>query len=463
MYHLKNKIKSVRFKLFATMCIVITIIVLCLIAANNIVFETFYIHSKTNKVKQVYQKINNHYKYSDDTDIEKELKRIAFNNNCDIFIKSDEGVFIFSTDKDFYSTLNGLSIIIGSSKSSDNVIYKDGDIIIRKINDTKNNNNYILLEGTLCNGYNLYIRIPVVPIEESVKISNEVLLVIGGITILISAFISSFVSKKFTDPILQLNDIANKMSKLDFSKKYRISDTENEINELGISINTMSDKLERTIKQLRDNNIELEKDIEEKSKIDEMRKQFISDVSHELKTPIALIQGYAEGLIENVNTDEESRKFYAEVILDESNKMDQLVKKLLELMKIEYVYADEFYIEQVITNYFTNAMKHCESIDGRKEIEIKIYPNNKNSNIRFCMFNTGTNIKEEDLERIWGRFYKVDASRNRDDGGSGIGLALVKAIMNNYQSDYGVVNKDDGVEFYFELSQIDHTDEKNEK
>ncbi len=506
MSNLKNKVKSVRFKLFATMCIVIAIIVLCLIAANNIVFETFYIHSKTNKVKQVYQKINNHYKYSDDTDIEKELKRIAFNNNFDIFIKTDEGVFIFSTDKDFYSTLNGLSIIIGSSKSSDNVIYKDGDIIIRKINDTKNNINYILLEGTLCNGYNLYIRIPVVPIEESVKISNEVLLVIGGITILISAFISSFVSKKFTDPILQLNDIANKMSKLDFSKKYRISDTENEINELGISINTMSDKLERTIKQLRDNNIELEKDIEEKSKIDEMRKQFISDVSHELKTPIALIQGYAEGLIENVNTDEESRKFYAEVILDESNKMDQLVKKLLELMKIEYgkrefnnekmdivsltnkvitkasvmleekqinikfsekepiyVYADEFYIEQVITNYFTNAMKHCESVDGRKEIEIKIYQNNKNSNIRFCMFNTGTNIKEEDLERIWGRFYKVDASRNRDDGGSGIGLALVKAIMNNYQSDYGVVNKDDGVEFYFELSQIDHSDEKNEK
>lgn len=98
----------------------------------------------------------------------------------------------------------------------------------------------------------------------------------------------------------------------------------------------MSDKLESTIKQLRETNSELEKDIEEKSKIDEMRKQFISDVSHELKTPIALIQGYAEGLIENVNNDDESRKFYAEVILDESNKMDVLVKQLLELMKLEY-------------------------------------------------------------------------------------------------------------------------------
>ena len=90
----------------------------------------------------------------------------------------------------------------------------------------------------------------------------------------------------------------------------------------------MSDKLEITIGQLRQNNNELEMDIERKSKIEEMRKQFISDVSHELKTPIGLIQGYAEGLIENVNNDEESRKFYAEVILDEAEKMDKIVKQI---------------------------------------------------------------------------------------------------------------------------------------
>ena len=131
-----------------------------------------------------------------------------------------------------------------------------------------------------------------------------------------------------------MDDIAKNVANLDFSKKYRISDTEDEINRLGKSINTMSDKLETTINQLRRNNSQLEKDIQEKSKIDEMRQQFISDVSHELKTPIALIQGYAEGLKENVNTDEESRQFYVDVILDETNKMDVLVKQLLELMKL---------------------------------------------------------------------------------------------------------------------------------
>lgn len=496
MANLKKKVKSVRFRLFSTMCIVIVVIILCLIAANNIVLESFYLYSKTNTVKQVYQKINNYYKNNTGINIEDELKRIAFNNNFDIFIKTDEGVYIFSTNKDFYNTLNKLNGIENIEKNDDTVVYQDSDIIIKRIDDKSNNISYLLLAGTLSNGYSLYIGIPVVSIEESVQISNRVLIWIGAITILISVFISSYVSKKFTDPILELKDIANKMAKLDFSQKYKIVDTEDEINELGRSINTMSDKLERTIKQLRENNIELEKDIEEKSKIDEMRKQFISDVSHELKTPIALIQGYAEGLIENVNTDEESKKFYAEVILDESNKMDKLVKQLLELMKLEYgkrefdnkrldivelakevirkcnvmieekqisikfecedsmfVVADEFYIEQVITNYLTNAIKHCENVEGKKEIKVSVEKIRNSKKIHFSVFNTGENIKDEDIERIWGRFYKVDSSRNREDGGTGIGLALVKAIMNNYQNDYGVTNKENGVEFYFELDE----------
>lgn len=497
MANLKEKVKSVRFRLFATMCVVITVIVACLILANNVVLETFYLYSKTNTVRQVYQKINNYYRYNLETSIESELKRIAFNNNFDIFIKAENDVYIFSTDKDFYSTLNRLNNIEDAYRNSLDTIYEDADIRIVKVDDTNNNITYLLLSGTLCNGYILYIRIPVVPIEESVQISNRVLIWIGAITILISAFIASFVSKKFTTPILELNDIANKMARLDFSQRYRTTDAEDEINALGHSINTMSDKLERTIKQLRANNIELEKDIEEKSKIDEMRKQFISDVSHELKTPIALIQGYAEGLVENVNTDEESRKFYSEVILDEANKMDKLVKQLLELMKLEYgkrefddhkidiveltnevirkchvmieenhieikfdckepiyAYADEFYIEQLITNYFTNAIKHCDEIDGKKEIEIRIEKQSGSGKIRLSVFNTGERIAEEDLERIWVRFYKVDSSRNRENGGSGIGLALVRAIMNNYRNRYGVINQENGVEFYFELNEV---------
>lgn len=222
-----------------------------------------------------------------------------------------------------------------------------------------------------------------------------------------------------------------------------------------------------------------------------MRKQFISDVSHELKTPIALIQGYAEGLVENITEDEESRKFYAEVILDEANKMDIVVKKLLELMKLEYgknaltltrfniseliqevirkssklyeeenikinfkeeeiyVIADEFYTEQVFNNYLTNAIKNIAEIDGKKEINIEYEV--IEGKLRVKVFNTGENIVSEDLNRIWNRFYKIDTSRNREKGGTGIGLSLVKAIMQNTGNKYGVENKVGGVEFYFEV------------
>ena len=492
---IKEKLKSVRVKLFLVLCVVIILLVICLIAINSLVLENFYIYNKTNTIKEVYNKINKYYKDPDlAINLETELKKIAFRNNFDILIQSDTDLILFSTNKDFLS-----SIEVAKEKyktyleERKNLLYSDAKMTIRKIDDTSNSLNYILLYGKLDNGYSLYIRIPIAPIEESVRISNNTLIVIGIATVIISAFVASLISKRFTSPILQLNDITKKMAKLDFEQKYRINDSDDEINELGKNINTMSDKLESTIKQLRETNSELEKDIEEKSKIDEMRKQFISDVSHELKTPIALIQGYAEGLIENVNNDDESRKFYAEVILDESNKMDVLVKQLLELMKLEYgkrkfndeefdvvelinevirkcnvmleenqiqvvfdekkpiyAYADDFYVEQVVTNYFTNAIKHAKEVNGKKQIKITIQ--NVKNKISVSVFNTGDKIPEEDLTRVWGRFYKIDDSRNRENSGSGIGLSIVKAIQNNYQNEYGVQNLSNGVEFYFDIS-----------
>lgn len=492
---IKEKLKSVRVKLFLVLCVVTILLVICLIAINSLVLENFYIYNKTNTIKEVYNKINKYYKNPDlAINLETELKKIAFRNNFDILIQSDTDLILFSTNKDFLS-----SIEVAKEKyktyleERKNLLYSDAKMTIRKIDDTSNSLNYILLYGKLDNGYSLYMRIPIAPIEESVRISNNTLIVIGIATVIISAFVASLISKRFTSPILQLNDITKKMAKLDFEQKYRINDSDDEINELGKNINTMSDKLESTIKQLRETNSELEKDIEEKSKIDEMRKQFISDVSHELKTPIALIQGYAEGLIENVNNDDESRKFYAEVILDESNKMDVLVKQLLELMKLEYgkrkfndeefdvvelinevirkcnvmleenkiqvvfdekkpiyAYADDFYVEQVVTNYFTNAIKHAKEVNGKKQIKITIQ--NVKNKIRVSVFNTGDKIPEEDLTRVWGRFYKIDDSRNRENSGSGIGLSIVKAIQNNYQNEYGVQNLSNGVEFYFDIS-----------
>ena len=494
----QNPLKSVRVKLFMTLSLVILLIIIFLILVNNFVLGRFYLYSKRQTLKSVYRTVNDYYNNDKSENFEEKLEQIAIQNNFDILIRNNENVNIYTSNKDFYSTFGQMNEMTSRFNIGVGELIEQSDnFVIKKIKDSNNGITYILLSSTLDNGYLLYIRIPISSIQESVKISNNFLYLMAGFAILIAAVIVSYVSRKFTDPILELNDIAKKMSNLDFSHKYRIKDVDDEINNLGRSINVMSDKLERTINQLRNSNIELEKDIEEKSKIDEMRKSFISDVSHELKTPIALIQGYSEGLLENVNTDEESRKFYAEVILDETNKMDKLVKQLLELMKLEYgkrqfndkkfnivevekevvrkskvmleekkvkiefnlseeinVFADDFYIEQVISNYITNAIKHVKEIDGKKVISIVNEVNIEKNKVRVKIFNTGENIAEEHINRIWNRFYKVDESRNRTDGGTGIGLSFVKAIMNNYGNRYGVTNKEDGVEFYFDLDLI---------
>lgn len=510
MKKLQNKFKSVRMKLFSSLCVVVILIVLFLIIINNVVLESFYMYSKVETIKTTYKKINQYFNEISidgvsEVDIDEELNKIAVKNDFEILIKNDKNLLLYSSDENLNSAIDKINeVIIQQNRrlnikyqgNKDIIIYNKDKVTIRKIVDVKSNINYMFLSAVLDNGYTLYIRIPISPIQESVRISNNLLILIGAISIIIAGVIASFLSRKFTEPITELKNITTNMAKLDFSKKYIEKDTEDEINNLGKNINLMSDKLEATIKQLRTTNIELEKDIEEKSKIDEMRKQFISDVSHELKTPIALIQGYAEGLIENVNTDDESRKFYAEVILDETEKMDTLVKQLLELMKLEYgkrefndtefnivelinevirkckvmveeknievefkqndqninVLADNFYIDQVITNYYTNAIKHAEKINGKKQIKIEI-EETKENRIRIKVFNTGEKIEEEDLERVWKRFYKLDSSRNREDGGTGIGLALVKAIMANYQNRFGVENKENGVEFYIELNK----------
>lgn len=488
-------IKSVRGKLFFTLCVIVLSIILFLIIVNSFVLEKYYQYAKSNQLKNVYNMLNSYYNGEIQvSNLEEELNQISIKNNFDIIIKNKQGITVYLSNKDYLSNMKIVMEFLGVNRSKELQIIEDSDNLqIRIIKDTETKINYIMLSGKLDNEFQTYIRIPITSIKESVRISNSFLYSIAGIVIIVGGIAIIYISKSFSNPISEITNIAKKMAKLDFSDKYEVTD-DDEINELGKSINEMSYKLEATINQLRNTNIELERDIERKSKIDEMRKSFISDVSHELKTPIALIQGYSEGLLENVNSDPESRKFYAEVILDESNKMDKLVKQLLELTKLEYekrefnnivfdivelekeivrtsqvmleeknakvefetpekidVFADDMYISQIITNYLTNAIKHVIEIDGEKFIKITNVILPDENKVRVKVFNTGNNISEENLNRIWNRFFKADEARNRDDGGSGIGLSIVRAIMNNCGNDYGVQNEPKGVEFYFDV------------
>ena len=254
-------------------------------------------------------------------------------------------------------------------------------------------------------------------------------------------------------------------------------------------MNELSKKLEHTISELKSANNELQKDIEQKIQMEEIRKEFLSNVSHELKTPIALIQGYAEGLAEGINEDAESREFYCEVIIDEADKMNKMVKKLLTLNQLEFgqeqitmerfdltalilgviqsveilcrqdkitvlfeqrepvfVWGDEYQLEEVVTNYISNAIHYA---GGEKQIVVSLTKNEHT--VRVSVFNTGNPIPEEELGKVWIKFYKVDKARTREYGGSGIGLSIVKAIMEAHHKEYGVRNLENGVEFWFEV------------
>lgn len=378
---------------------------------------------------------------------------------------------------------------------------------IYSLYDKKMKSKYIELIGTIDTGEIILMRSNVESMQESVHVFNRFLVYVGiagGILIFI---LMLFLTKKFVKPLLVLTEVSGKMADLDFNAKCEPKGSD-EVAELGRSMNALSGKLEQTISELKSANVKLMRDIEEKQHIDDMRKEFLSNVTHELKTPLALISGYAEGLKDNINESDEERDFYCDVIMDEASKMNLMVQKLLTLNRLEfgniapemehfnltelvtsvvnsvslpaqqagavilfecreayYVWADTYLTEEVVTNYLSNALNHVKEMPPRNQkiIEIKIIP--QGNRVRVAVFNTGERIPEEDIPKLWDKFYKVDKARTREYGGHGIGLSIVKAIMELHRQRYGVINHSSGVEFWFEAdaSNMSETSEQSQK
>ncbi len=397
----------------------------------------------------------------------------------------------FFFESSFENGLSGNSTDKISLADLDNDVWsglENNGYVIKMMKSLRGGNSGIYLFGYTDSKKYVGMVLPIESIKTSAAISSRFFAYIGIVGILCGSLAIFIVSTRFTKPIKEMAGVADRMTQLDFDAKVDIS-TRDELEILGNSMNTLSETLESTIADLKSANLELQKDIEKKEQIDEMRKEFLSHVSHELKTPIALIQGYAEGLSENILDDEESKEFYCEVIADEAKKMNNMVQKLLTLNQIEfgnnqldmqrfdicqlirnkiqssqilimknsnqvefeqtepvYVWADEFMIEEVFSNYFSNALHHVKA-GGR----IRVWLEEVSSNVRIHVFNEGNPIPEEDIDKLWIKFYKVDKARTREYGGSGIGLSIVAATMKAHGKPFGVMNIDNGVDFYFDL------------
>lgn len=484
--------KSINTKFFIAVSCIIVFVILFVILLNSTILEKYYLLQKRSSLVDIYNEINkNCYSLSS---ISSSLEKIDSLRNFEIVIRDVTDSTLYSTSRDFIKNPLFLNApknnILINRKNLTTFFEENKNYAILSFSDGKIGSTFIGLIGKLDNNHFIYIRTPIESIKESISISNSFLILVGIISLLVSSIVTLIVSKAFTKPIKELNSIAEKMSNLDFSQKYNVT-SQDEIGMLGTSINKLSENLEKTIQDLKEANIDLEKDVEEKSKLNEMKSQFISDVSHELKTPIALIQGYAEGLTDGIAATLDDQKYYCNVILDEANKMSELTHDLLDLSKLEYgsneiniesfnitelikntlkkmeviftenninvefeyendlfVQGDIFRIEQVLNNYLNNAIKH---VDENKLIQIRIEEND--ANVKVIVFNSGEQISDENMQRIWTRFYKTDSSRNRETGGTGLGLSLVKAIMNQHHTNYGAQNNENGVEFYFELNK----------
>lgn len=473
---------------------VIVCVLLTLFVINANYLGAFYVSNKEIKFIRMYERLNQAMTEgtADSSDILAELRGMAERNNMSFLVihdmgEEDMGVITNVYDMEVLQK-QLMGYLLNQAQKNNKVLESTDMYQISQAKDPWTQTDYIEMWGILEDGSNFLIRSPLESIQESAMLSNRFLICVGCAALVVSMALVWYFSKKLTDPIRELAVISDRMANLDFEAKYT-SGGSNEIGELGANFNRMAGKLERTISELKSANNNLQKDIEQKEKLEQMRNDFMGNVSHELKTPIALIQGYAEGLKDGVACDQESMEFYCDVIMDEADKMNRMVKNLLTLNQLEfggdeiaferfdltnvirgvlqsmeilaqqkeakvifrqqesvYVWADEFKVEQVIRNYVSNAFHH---LGGDMVVEVKVKV--EDSRAKVTVFNTGTPIPEEDIPRIWDKFYKVDKAHTREYGGNGIGLSIVKAIIESFHQEYGVNNYDNGVEFWFTL------------
>ncbi|MCR4748827.1 MAG: HAMP domain-containing histidine kinase [Lachnospiraceae bacterium] len=461
---------------------------------NTTFLKEFYIRNKFKAIKMAYQSVETATVNSalDSEEFDKELNNSVLRYNIDIIVVDVDSQTVKYKGKDLEAMKLAIwdRIFAGGNNENEEIIEQTDKYRLSITTDPRTGIEYIEMWGFLSDENIFLMRSAIQSLEESARITNRFLSGVGAVAIVLGIIITLLLSRKVSKPILELADISDRMRRLDFEAKYT-GKQKNEIGLLGDNINKMSQALENTISELKVANVKLMQDIEKKEKLEEMRSEFLSNVSHELKTPISIIQGYAEGLAEGISQDAESREYYCGVILDEANKMSTMVKRLLTLNELEfgednvnmerfdivtmirnrlqaaeliikqndiniifnenmpiYVWGDEFRAEEVFTNYLSNAITHCS---GEKKIEIKLECNTPD--VRIWVSNTGENIPEESLGHLFEKFYKIDKARTRDYGGSGIGLSIVKAIQDSIGKQCGVKNLENGVSFWFDMEQ----------
>ena len=400
------------------------------------------------------------------------------------------------------------NVIIDLYDETDNFLYEGKtsylsgnkiNVISRKTNDDGSYFNVVCAEGSttqyilygksLENGYHIEISTEVNPIQENASLATTVTTAITVFALVLALVFIYDYSRRFTKPLIQMNDVMKRIASLDFSVKTNI-DRKDEIGTLANNINTVSESLDTALSELREKNAQLQADIEKERQLERMRQDFVSSASHELKTPIAIIRGYAEGLKMNIEDENNSSKEYCDIIMKEADKMNDLVINMLEQSlystgtklpeKCEFdvkeyvedflksaspifkekeitvnynaqsglVFGDKKQMTTVLSNIVLNA---CSHTSGEKRIDISTIDDG--DYIKINVFNTGSRIDDKDKDNIFTSFYRADKAHSRKEGRFGLGLSIVKSIVTNHGCDCGFKNEDNGVTFWFTMEK----------
>jgi two-component system, OmpR family, sensor histidine kinase VanS len=485
-----NRNRSITKKLFIITAVFFAVFVGSTMIIQSLFFERFYISKKKSDLKSNIESFRADYNKAQDTVAAMEVAaEYEANNNIKIVIldsasrlKLNQSRFRNDGTKtkdltDFirlWSEQDSKEMLVDNKTQSYVISNRDSDTRnIVSINYNSEKTEVIFALSSLQ------------PVNEAVGVIEKLYLYFAIAAVLFTIILALIYSKMIAKPLVKINKVATKMAQLDFTEKCEEAN-QDEIGNVAASLNFLSENLDNALTSLKQANTKLEEDIEKERKLEKMRREFVASVSHELKTPISLIDGYAVGLKDNI-FEGEDRDYYLDIIIDESEKMGNLVSDMLDLSYLESgsfklrreefniteliehtlkkygsmfeekktalklnlfdnvaVNADWNRLEQVLTNFITNALRHVN-----EEGTIYVGMSDKDNGISIEVENTGSSIAEEDLIKIWDKFYKVDKARTRKLGGTGIGLSIVKNILLHHEYSFGTENTDRGVRFYF--------------
>lgn len=474
---------------FKSMFLIILFNFFIIMSTSKLIFNQFYFASQDKIFANIYNKIEDMEELDVSSDEFREIVNACQYSNCSI------EVYDTDSNKRIYSSYLYKTEVFANVESKpifDGIIGEDHAKIINGVNENFEAQQAVNSLNGRDNVYSLLIRysdtiyILVQTPMDMRSIYQEMLLKMILLCLVVSfvlgIFLAYFLARDTVKNIVAIKNTAKKIAENDFSERCRTNKF-SEFFELSCYINQMADSLKNQMGKIEKQNSLLEEDIERRKKVEVSQKEFISNVSHELKTPISIISGYVEGLKYGVVQDEDKEKYY-DTVISECQRMGNIIKQLLKLSSLENVALDiekndvsqmvnDIYnrfsfkvperkfvlkakeglfarydydeIDRVITNYLENAVKYSYG-----DIFIKAYDSGRYVHIGIISMGT---IGDADIDRIWERFYRADKSHKRSENSTGLGLSIVKAAMERHGMPYGVLVKNGTVEFYIELEK----------